>query len=388
MKDIKFNSMTALIGLCLTIPTHAEISWGDEKSDLGALKVSGYVRGNYQQKDYGYEASDGKIQFDAAQLNLDYDSKKYFAHMEYLCYQYDTLCDFSTMVDGYIGYKMNDKNTLTFGVQPIPFGPSRYWESSLFGGLNNTAGLEDAHNLGLNLHWELPTQTQIDAAYFARDAGSFVGSSQRGARYTANPIADSSGEHTQEKNMWIGRIVQDISALHTESFDVKVGGSYWYSDIENKSSAQTGNRKAWALFTSMAYSDLAFTFTAGKTAMTNHDSQNSESTTFGSYDSEYLIANDAKFYTADLSYKLDPFKNGLTFRPYLMHSSYVKDQSGYKDSVRNIAGLAMDYKKLSLVTEYFWSKNDPFIGGQAESLAQGDSNRWNKLLNLTLFYYF
>jgi hypothetical protein len=34
------------------------------------------------------------------------------------------------------------------------------------------------------------------------------------------------------------------------------------------------------------------------------------------------------------------------------------------------------------------SKNDPFIGGNAASLALGDDNKWNKLLNLTLFYYF
>ncbi|MER8055468.1 hypothetical protein ABS210_18725, partial [Acinetobacter pittii] len=41
-----------------------------------------------------------------------------------------------------------------------------------------------------------------------------------------------------------------------------------------------------------------------------------------------------------------------------------------------------------LVAEYIMSKNDPFIGGTQDSLAKGDDNQWNKLLNLTLFYYF
>ena len=71
-----------------------------------------------------------------------------------------------------------------------------------------------------------------------------------------------------------------------------------------------------------------------------------------------------------------------------MHSRYNKDQAEAKDSIRNILGVSIDRKKLSLLAEYIMSKNDPFIGGNAASLALGDDNKWNKLLNLILFYYF
>ncbi len=367
------------------------ITWGDNQTDLGALTLSGYARVNYQQKDYHYDSSDEKIKFDVAQLKLNYDSKQLFGQLEYRCYQYDTLCDFSTLVDGYIGYKIADKNTLTVGVQPIPFGPSRFWESSLYGGIDNTVGLEDAHNLGANLHWEFPqTQTKIDAAYFIQDGGHYVGSSKDAARYTANPVSTSNTEYSSlsEKNMWIGRISQEILPLSTDDFHMNVGASYWYSDIDNKSLNTDGHRKAWAGFTTLGYKDLSLSFTGGKTKMGNGDLTHPDVSIFGSYDSEYLVANNANFYTVDLSYKLKNLVDGFSFTPYLMHSSYEKSQSGYKNSQRDILGLSVDYKKISLVSEYIMSKNDPFIGGDISSLAQGDAYKTNKLLNFTLFYYF
>ena len=123
-------------------PSYAGISFGDANADSGKLTISGYVRGNYQDKDYGEAASDQKIRFDAAQLKLDYEREELFGHAEYRCYQYDTLCDFSTLVDAYVGYRINETDQLVAGVQAIPFGPGRFWNNSLYGSINTTAGLK------------------------------------------------------------------------------------------------------------------------------------------------------------------------------------------------------------------------------------------------------
>jgi hypothetical protein len=93
-------------------PSYAGISFGDSNADSGKLTVSGYVRANYQDKDYGEPASEHKIRFDAAQLKLDYERGKLFGHAEYRCYQYDTLCDFSTLIDAYAGYHLNETDQL------------------------------------------------------------------------------------------------------------------------------------------------------------------------------------------------------------------------------------------------------------------------------------
>ncbi len=64
-----------------------------------------------------------KIRFDAAQLKLDYERGKLFGHAEYRCYQYDTLCDFPTLVDGDVGYKISETDqSVVVGMQPLAFG--------------------------------------------------------------------------------------------------------------------------------------------------------------------------------------------------------------------------------------------------------------------------
>ncbi|EPH1276982.1 hypothetical protein QEP88_001865, partial [Acinetobacter baumannii] len=83
-----------LISVGMALPAFAGVTFGDPKSDTGALTISGALRGNYQDKDYGESASDQKIKFDAAILRLGYESPDWFGKVEYRCYQYDKFCDF------------------------------------------------------------------------------------------------------------------------------------------------------------------------------------------------------------------------------------------------------------------------------------------------------
>lgn len=370
-------------------PSYAGISFGDANADSGKLTISGYVRGNYQDKDYGEAASDQKIRFDAAQLKLDYEREELFGHAEYRCYQYDTLCDFSILVDAYVGYRINETDQLVAGVQAIPFGPGRFWNNSLYGSINTTAGLEDVHNLGLNYHFELPSATKFDLGYFAIDGGNYVGTTQDSGRYSANYVSSNNvaNSELQEKNMWVGRITQDLP-LGVDGLSTQVGGSYWSSDIENKTTSKTGRRNAWSLFGKINYGNLGLTLTGGKNDVTNKDTFNAQASLMGSYDSEYYVGNKATYYTADIGYAFKEVKHIGNITPYFMYSQYDKDQAGSKDSIRNILGVSIEHKKLALTAEYIMSKNDPFIGGNQNSLAMGDDNEWNKLLNLTLFYYF
>lgn len=389
MKNTYYGFGLGLISSSLAMPCFAGLTFGDATTNTGALTVSGYVRANYQDKNYGSD-NDHKLQFNAAKLALDYEAPKWFAHTEYRCYQYNTLCDFSTLVDAYAGYRFNAQQNLTVGVQPIPFGISRFWESSLYGGINNTMGLEDAHNLGVNYHHEIDS-TKIDLAYFATDAGNYTGDSRDSARYTANFVntVDASQSSLNEKNMWIGRISQGVNFSSMPLLNMTLGGSYWYSDIENKTTGLDGSRKAWALFGSLAYQNFALTLTGGNNSVDNQDELQPNSSVMGSYDGEYNVANEGDFYTADVRYSFKDVYHGLDITPYATYSTYVKDQAGYKDSTRNFLGVSFDYKKTSLVAEYIMSKNDPFISGSQAALAEGDADgKWNKLLNLTFFYYF
>ncbi len=374
----------------MTLPVIAGVTFGNPKSELGALTVSGTVRANYQDKDYGTASSDQKIKFDVGILKLAYESPDWFGKAEYRCYQYDTLCDFSTLVYGYAGYRLNPTDNITVGLQPIPFGPGRFWDTSFYAGINNTMGLQDAHDLGLNYHFELPSATKVDLAYFATDGGNYHGGSQDSARYTANIVKSSDPLKTdlEEKNMWMGRIQQDLTFLNREDLKVAVGGSYWYSEIENNKTSDDGSRKSWALFNQINYKNLNIVLTGGKQSISNKDNLSPYSSTFGSFDSEYDIANKGYFYTVDSSYTFKNVRGSLNVTPYLVFSGFNKEEQDFDNSERHIVGVVLDYKNTSLYTEYVMSKNDPFVGGTGSSLAAGDDGKWNKLLNLTFIYNF
>ncbi|WP_436868788.1 hypothetical protein [Acinetobacter courvalinii] len=374
----------------MTVPTFAGVTFGNPETELGAVTISGTVRANYQNKDYGEAASDQKIKFDAAILRLSYESPDWFGKLEYRCYQYDTLCDFSTLVYGYVGYRFNSTDNITLGLQPIPFGPGRFWDSSFYAGINNTMGLQDALDLGVNYHFEMPTATKVDLAYFATDGGNYHGTSKDSARYTANVVTSSDPLKTNlnEKNMWMARVDQNLKFLSTNDLKVSVGGSYWYSDIENKKTSAGGNRNTWAVFNRINYKNLNVVLTGGRQSISNKDTVSPASSTFGSFDGEYDIANKGYFYTVDTSYTFKNVKDSLNVTPYVVFSGFNKKEQGFDDSQRNIMGVAWDYKNVSLYTEYLMSKNDPFVGGMGSSLAAGDDGKWKKLLNLMLIYNF
>ena len=379
-----------LVSCGMVMPTFAGVTFGDPQSKAGALTVSGAVRVNYQDKHYGESASDQKIKFDAAILRLGYESPDWFGKAEYRCYQYDTFCDFSTLVSGYLGYRLNPTDNITVGLQPIPFGPGRYWDSSFYAGINNTMGLQDALDLGVNYHFEMPTATKVDLAYFAADGGNYHGTSKDAARYTANVVSSSDPLKTDlnEKNMWMARVDQELKFLTTDDLKVSLGGSYWYSDIENEKVSSDGTRNAWALFNRIHYKNLNVVLTGGKQSISNKDALSPHSSTFGSFDAEYDIANKGYFYTVDTSYVFKNVRDSLNVTPYMVFSGFNKKEQGFDDSQRNIVGVALDYKNVTLYTEYLMSKNDPFVGGTGASLAAGDDGKWNKLLNVMLVYSF
>lgn len=381
------------IAIILSSPAHAGLSWGEAESELGAVTLSGALRAKFQDKDFSTPADDGKIEFDMAVLKLNYDAKKWFGQFEYRCYQYAELCDFSPLVTAHIGYKINENDRLTLGVQPIPFGPAQYWDSSYFAGLNNTLGLNDVHYLGMNYQMYFNTGTQVDLGYFPRDGGSYIGTSQNASRYSASMIKAQDSEqgalHTnlKQKQMWVGRVMQNFD-LPEQQLNYRIGASYWYSDIENRKNNREGSRHTWSVFNSLSIQDAAFTLTAGKIDIDNKDTDQALSSSFGSFDTEYEVANKGYFYTLDSRYTFQDVREGLNISPYLVFSAFDKSEKGFQSSQRHIAGLLFNYKNMSLYTEYLMSKNDAFIGGTRHAFAQGDRDGWNKMLNMEFSYDF
>lgn len=379
----------ALLSGCLAISplASAGISLGDKASAQGEFSINGSIRLNYQDKDFQQPSKDNKVQFTLGQVLFGYDSPKYFGGADIRCYQYDTLCDLSVLTYAYAGYKFNDTDNLTLGLQPVPFGPARFWENTFYGSLNNTMGLQDIHNLGLKYHVEPQAGTKLDLAYFINDGGNYHGLTKDSARYTANFV-----EHDQlnqdilnEKHMWVAKLAHEFAG---DDLKLTTGGSYWYSQIENKTRKTEGNRQAWNIFGQVNYLNIGLNLTIGQLDVDSNSARSTGQNVVGSFDAEYMLANKGDYYTAELNHTFKVMDDKFTIMPFLMFSGYLKDQKQFEDSERHIAGAMFGYEQMYLYAEYLWARNDPFMGGSGESLGRGDDNKWNKMFNLTLIYTF
>ena len=387
-KALNYCISLMVIGCMGTPAFAADLTIGDAKIDLGALTLSGFLRAKYQDK--SWSENDHKLTFDAARINLDYKSPKLFGHVEYRCYQFNKLCDFSTLVDGYVGYNINDKHLLQAGLQAVPFGPGRFWESNYYGGVITQIGLEDVHNVGLKYQGKFDTGTKLELAYFTGDGGSYSGPySEDASRYTTNFVKpeDSSQTYLDETDMFIVRVQQELSGL-PEGISSGVGASYWSSDIDNKTLGTTGDRQAWALFGNLHYNNLAVTATLGKNEVDNADPITPQASLMGSFDDNFMVANEGMFYTLDLAYSFKNVGKFSEIEPHFMYSNYAKSESGYKDSTRNIVGVTAYYNNLMFVADYIMGKNDFLIGGPNDSYAQGSADKSEQMLNLQVSYLF
>lgn len=386
-KFLKSILSVSLAAACL--PASAgQFKWGDPESQAGQFSVSGFLRAKYQDK--SWSDNDHKLSFDTARVNLEYKSPNWFGYAEYRCYQFEKLCDFSTLTDAYVGYKINDQHQIQAGLQPIPFGPGRFWESNYYGGVITQIGLEDVHNLGVKYQAKFDQGSKLELSYFSGDGGAYSGPySDDASRYTTNFVKpeDPNISHLDEQNMWIARFTQELQGL-PQGVSSSLGASYWYSDIENKSFNREGDRTAWAVFGNLGYHDWTFGLTVGQNDVDNQDPRNSKASLMGSFDDNFMVANKGTFYTADVSYTFKEVGPMDMISPYAMYSLYDKSESGYRDSSRHLIGVAGYYKDITLVAEYIMGKNDFLIGGPVDSYAEGSDSKTHKQVNLQIYYHF
>jgi hypothetical protein len=386
-----FNATRAAVALALAgiiaSPANAsDLTIGSADTNLGSLTLSGHLRARYKDTNFN-SSSDQKLQFNAARINLDWKSaSNLFGHAEYRCYQFSKLCDFSALVDGYMGYQINKTDSIKVGLQEIPFGPGRFWESTWYSGIATSIGLEDTHNFGVDYHFNLTPKTQVDLGYFGRDGGQYVGKSLDSARYTTNFVKpdDSTQSHLKEQNMLTGRVIQDlpdVGALKTN-----VGASYLYSELDNMTNSQKGHRQAWSAFSTISYNDLTLNLTGGQNHVTNKDPIHPDYSVMGSFDYSYNVANKGDFYTANLGYTFKNVGKIGDIMPYVMYSSFVKDNKAYKTSTRNIAGVEIDHNQFSVVGEYIVGKND--AGLNAADFAGSTQSKQDHMAQLLFIYNF
>ncbi|WOE31721.1 MULTISPECIES: hypothetical protein [unclassified Acinetobacter] len=393
MKKLWFCSSLMLLGSS-SLSYAADLSWGDPHAEAGQFSIAGAIRTRYQHKDFSDDANEGTNgdwKLADLKLVLNYENPNWLAQTDVRCYQYDRLCDAVFLHSAWVGYKLNDQQTLSAGLQSTDFGFGRFWGSSYYETLFNTLGYEDVHNLGLR--YKVKHQDySFTLGFYPTDGGNFKGISKDSSRYTGNFVeADDldQGTHIKERNMWVTRLAKNIQWGAQDSISSEIGGSFWYSDLKNKKTDLTGHKRNWNIFSTTNYQDWQLMLLAGKQKINNKDQLMRDSSTLGAFDYAYNIANNGRYGLAEINYSFKHEFYGITgIKPYLSYSQFFKDEDGYKDSNRIIGGVAFNYKQIGIQAEYIWSRNDAMIGGTSKALAEGDNNDWNKLFYLAIGYYF
>ena len=384
------------IGLFSSMPMYAsDLSIGDPSTDIGQLKLSGAIRTRYIHKDYVVEANEGSKNDDWQLADIKtvlvYENPDWIASLDLRCYQYHRLCDALFLKDAWAGYKISNQQRISVGFQSVDFGFGRLWGNSYYETLLNTVGLEDIQNLGMKYQFK-DDQYNFILGFYPTDGGNYKGTSKDSSRYSGNFVeADdlTQGTDINEKNMWITRFSRKFELNATENFSTEIGGSYWYSELQNHRTDQHGNRRTWSIFSTTNYQAWQWLFLFGEQNIKNGDDLLPNTSTIGAFDYPYQVANKGQYMANEINYTFaKPFHQLENIKPYVSYSRFYKDESGYQDSDRLIAGLYFNYKKVGIQGEYILSRNDPMTGSGADGLAQGDSNQWNKLFYLSIGYYF
>ena len=384
------------IGLFSSMPMYAsDLSIGDPSTDIGQLKLSGAIRTRYIHKDYVVEANEGSKNDDWQLADIKtvliYENPDWIASLDLRCYQYHRLCDALFLKDAWAGYKISNQQRISVGFQSVDFGFGRLWGNSYYETLLNTVGLEDIQNLGMKYQFK-DDQYNFILGFYPTDGGNYKGTSKDSSRYSGNFVeADdlTQGTDIDEKNMWITRFSRKFELNATENFSTEIGGSYWYSELQNHRTDQHGNRRTWSIFSTTNYQAWQWLFLFGEQNIKNGDDLLPNTSTIGAFDYPYQVANKGQYMANEINYTFaKPFHQLENIKPYVSYSRFYKDESGYQDSDRLIAGLYFNYKKVGIQGEYILSRNDPMTGSGADGLAQGDSNQWNKLFYLSIGYYF
>lgn len=364
----------------------------------GQLKIGGALRARY---DHSFDNAQNvsKLSFDTFRIDLNYDSPGLYGSAQYRFYGGAFPYDYTSQVGrinfpafAWLGYKLGDGTRVVAGLNQLPFGLLPYASNTFYQTLINNIGLEDVHDLGVKLqHRSGPLDIQV--GFYPMDGGSWAGTSRGGARYSVNVVrADAGlagGSNNRERNLLVGRVgyaLQDSDSARSE-----LGISALRSSLDNLDTDGKGQRKAYAAHYAGKFGAFGVLAEAGRQSMSprNPASVGNATVSFGAFDGSFNVASKGSFHSTELSYllpgSLGPV-NSIT--PYLNYSVFTKDQAGFKDSRRFIAGAHFNAGPLFIYTEMRWGKNDPYTGDYANGAGAGGDDVWKKVFYANIGYYF
>ncbi len=357
--------------------------------DEPEFDIGGALRWNYFVKswDDGTKATWGRWAMDTFRFNIDGSYKDVYLSAEYRFY-----AGYQMIHHGYLGYDFNESTSMHLGVHQVPFGIQPYASHNWFFQLPYYVGLEDDYDAGIKFLKDMGN-FHLAVAYYLNDEGNYTGNSIASARYSYDVVPTAAGTmpdgvaRTQmENNQFNIRLAMDVG-------EHEIGVSGQYGMLYNTALDENGSRMAWGVHGNLNFGQLNMKLEAIGYSFDPELAPGVDETVVaqGAYDYPYLIAAEAMFYVAGVSYsvpvEIGPISN-LTFYENFCHMD--KPEENFEASQNAITGVMVTAGSVYTYIDYAMGKNHPWIGPvYGNALAQGNPDaEWEYRFNVNIGYYF
>ena len=358
------------------------------KADDPGFKIGGALRFNYSYVDHDDAQSDrgGDLDFDVFRLNVDGRKGDFYYSGEYRWYQY-----MDVVHHLYVGYDLDENQTIQAGVTQVPFGNLTWASHNFFFTSGYYLGLEDDYDLGVNYRYR-DDRLDLDFAFYKNDEMGGVDGyvSNREDRYSYDIVGvrldgegtwDTPNIAAAEGNTFNARAAYRV--IKEDDLSVELGVSAQLGEVEGGSES-LGEHSAYAIHSVMNYQrwNLQLQYATYEYDLDDYDTDQMVVAAFAFYDS---IPTEADTYSVNLAYTL-PVNVGmldsLTF--YNDYSAVTNKSTHTDDTTFNATGVMASAGSLYIYLDYYIAKNQPFIGGTMVGENVADQKR----INLNVGYYF
>lgn len=378
-KNILYRCVPIFIMLCLLPGSNKLLAQEDPQVSIG-----GALRFNYNLSSWkdGQKNRGGDFGYDMFRINAEASWHDIYLNAEYRLYSDAFGGGF--MKQGWIGYRMNERNEFQLGLSQVPFGIQQYNSHNWFFNLTYYMGLEDDHDMGLkylhngkNFEYALAFYKGAEELSFGSNTESLPN------RYSYDVVG-----RNKEVNQANAKIIyKPENGLH------RIGASVQYGGLYNLDTQETGSHYGLAAH----YEFTKDRWNLKVQAMNiDHDpavpqGESDEVIQMGAYGAPYEVASDFNLYSVAPSYSL-PVKIGpISNLQFYNDFGYMdKKLDRFEDSFMNVTGVLVTAGQVYTYIDYAAGYNHSWLGGNfVDDFARGNPDaKWEARFNINIGYYF
>ena len=369
-----------IIGLFISIPLKAQNRPIDMHNKTDYFGITTMFNYSYRNWVTGDKAQKGSLQFNSFRIwaQTDVDNKLFGA----VQFRFQEGWNMPTQL--YIGYHVNENNTIKLGQTWVPFGydyqPFDDWGNIVF-----YTGLQDDYDYGVT--WEAKHGILLFHAGFFKNQQL---SSSSTYRYDTDIY---SGELSDDHLISVAKYNEEVNQFNLRfevspsinDLDLKIGLSGMGGQIYNKSMDDNGTRYAAAVHTALNYNNLHINaqqtlYNYSQILVDTATQDHLDFINVSSWGFAYEIPVSANIFSASAAYNIIGDK--LTIHA---NYSYLWGGTSQADSQLLTAGIRTIWDSFEVFAEVYHGINDPQLSGTASGYGR-DSNSNDLRVEVRFFY--